>query len=1424
MDLPIEEVNYVKIAKIVLDVVPKYLRKCFIEVWNVKNPTNKWNSDSKSGIFLVNKIPSNIKNSSSRVKEIEKLKAGDEAKWDITVLVFVLLDAGLKLVEGSRQPVERKPPLRMSEEIEIIRDIRNDYYGHVKSMSCKMEDFLEIMSKITSVAENIFDEDAESEIEEIKKAQFGKKALEQVKCQLQEYYNNLKEGLIEKYLSICGTHPINSKDEHDQIIPKELDFKDFHVNLKIAYYSPPAETFKDETTRLVESFTDSTSGDIDVTQLTSNDKRITYIRGAAGIGKTVLAKKLAYDWAERTKNQEKEQFQLCIMFECRELNGYVLSKDKEKGKKKRKKKCKDSELCELFTEKKKCKLLRQFLRAKFDYDLGLGEGILIIADGMDELIDIRKSIITPLLTSNICSASKIIITGRPHIEGIIKSFRETGGLQGVEIQGLSDEQIVEYVAMFNSVQSAAVNLSSGRLPSQKFISILHIPHFLNTFCCIAAKLKGKRIRNEAELYTWAIFLLLKQDSAKQKSAKDEFSEIFAEYSKELFNLGKACYTLLGENKIVLTEEEFKRLLPGGSRGKEFIEGLFVDVADNFEVKHQFNHLTIMQFLCAIYICSRKDRLNVIKDHLQKNFIDTVVYSCQLIGGISSTNIIRELLVKAGGLVSVDQGSFLSTILEMFQKCSLERDVKFRLSQNLITCFLHENAIDKQLMIANIKLLNCDDFYSSPEQSMKLYDISKDLKKIFKCNESDLREAFDNFYFRHFYVNEYESITVSKYLKDVRWIILFEMNIKLAEVRSKLHSVIKDGGTVKRFSMRKCELEDDTISEKQLVIHLDVLSINTCRFRNEKSFLNTMQWGASSFEDVRLRYLPNIEHIWWWKLIEVIEKNSQANGMLRMKKLDLFKCNPITKEMNEKMKRCGVEVTCSTFANPTNLICETATRIDAKEDQRSELKAPREIELKEESHQEMQFNKKFHDCKELEEGNSSRIHDNVLKLEIPNDQVNFIKIKKILMSILPKYLRELFKRRWNERFPENIWECGIGSGQLLADKIPRNFKEKQDNNHKINMIRNGYVNQWGINTLTLIMLDFDLELTDACIRHELELLRDIEKKVLSGNLKELCSATTFAAILIELKRVSRTIFGEDAEREIVAIEDSQMNRKMSIKRRRLKRESHDYLEGYISSMEMSIEEANFTTIDVTLLNIATKHMRKYFIDQWNANFPDTIWLSDEASGKHLVSELSQVVDIMGCNHEKEIERLKMGKEQKWNIASLALAMLVAEGQLIAKTQPNDEGNSQLSIKKDLEFLTAMEIFSEQNLSMVCSTEEFESIALRMKIASKNLFGRDAEMEVDEVIISHMKKIRAVRMKGLLSKEMTSNGDLVQMYDRGRESDCDNDSRRESTDCKSELQSENDGKEKLETSSYGMDIYSIVLTLQSFNLCCINLEFH
>jgi len=47
MELSDEEENFTKIAKLVLDVFPNYLRKCFIEQWNNKFPSQKWQSDNK---------------------------------------------------------------------------------------------------------------------------------------------------------------------------------------------------------------------------------------------------------------------------------------------------------------------------------------------------------------------------------------------------------------------------------------------------------------------------------------------------------------------------------------------------------------------------------------------------------------------------------------------------------------------------------------------------------------------------------------------------------------------------------------------------------------------------------------------------------------------------------------------------------------------------------------------------------------------------------------------------------------------------------------------------------------------------------------------------------------------------------------------------------------------------------------------------------------------------------------------------------------------------------------------------------------------------------------------------------------------------------------------------------------------------------
>ena len=632
----------------------------------------------------------------------------------------------------------------------------------------------------------------------------------------------------------------------------------------------------DEATRQLLSVINEKSGDIDLNQLIRNHNRVTFVRGVAGIGKTILAKKLAYKWAQ----EECSDFGLCLMFECRDVNLYT---SHEVGE------CSKSEI------------LTKFLRTQFDFDLGEGKDFLIVVDGVDELNDIHKSIIVPLLTRKICSASKVIITGRPHIESKLKELGEVGGLQGVEIKGLTDDRIREYIEKFNVAHKATVDVRSGKLSSQRFLPILHIPQFLNTFCCIVNLTKGEEIGSAVELYSWTVFLLLKEHGNKQGLEKKEMSEVFANYSYELRKLVEVCHTSLNENNIILSESEFQSLLSGSLDGKQFVESLFVSVADNERRKYQFKHLTLMEFLSAIYICSCKDVIEILKEYLQKNFIELVVYTCQLIGKRSCSKIVKELLENVASPENVDEGSFLTKILVVLDECSLEKDLKFNISQDIIICFLNENSTDKNFMISNIQKLNCTDFYSSVELSEKLCEITEKLISICKCDEHDLRKSFKNFCFRHLYVSNYETVKVAEYLKDVRWIILFDMNINLTTARTRLYPALL-GGTCKRISVRNCVLEVPTSYQvKEFDFNLEVLSINTCTFKDEFSFAKTMEWGASSFEDIRLRYLLNIEREWWWKVVKKLEKDSQKKVKFRLKKLDIFKCNPITAEMKIKVR-------------------------------------------------------------------------------------------------------------------------------------------------------------------------------------------------------------------------------------------------------------------------------------------------------------------------------------------------------------------------------------------------------------------------------------------------------------------------------------------------------------------------------------------
>ena len=164
MELSLEKDNFVKLSYILLDVVAQHLREYFVKLWDTKYPAEKWDDDvGKRNLRLQSLLAANNKKPKQDIYS-QNILNGDENEWDISTLIRALVDSGFKLIEGSRPPAQRTIPLRESEEIEIIRGIRNTDYGHISSMSCPMAKFRGIMTKIKSVANNLFGEDAEMEI------------------------------------------------------------------------------------------------------------------------------------------------------------------------------------------------------------------------------------------------------------------------------------------------------------------------------------------------------------------------------------------------------------------------------------------------------------------------------------------------------------------------------------------------------------------------------------------------------------------------------------------------------------------------------------------------------------------------------------------------------------------------------------------------------------------------------------------------------------------------------------------------------------------------------------------------------------------------------------------------------------------------------------------------------------------------------------------------------------------------------------------------------------------------------------------------------------------------------------------------------------------------------------------------------------
>ena len=680
--------------------------------------------------------------------------------------------------------------------------------------------------------------------------------------------------------------------EGNKITLTKVKICDFAVELKVSEYPQHHEretTFRDEVKRHSERLESAPRGkDIDISHLIDEDNRVTFIIGIAGMGKSVLARQLAIGWSNGDMYSD---FELCIFFECRDLNYFMRNEG---------------------AEFKKHKVFEEFIKAKWSYDFGDGRGILFVVDGLDELSDIyeNESVIGQLLSKKY-ALSKIIMTGRPYIEEQLKQHSKDIDMRKVEIQGLNDNHINQYINKIRSFQANSSYIVTARASSEGNLTILHVPQFLNTFCCVAILMGGHAIRNRAELYSWTIYLLLSQHDANKLGLHEQrIPTLFNEYAKLLLKVSEICHTMLSENRIIF-EGPIEPIDTDTKTGENFLKSLFVDASDNLTERHQFKHLSLMEFFAALHICSNSiNYKKSIKANLKKGFVEIVSFACRLIAGFSYRGIIKELLEKVSRLKKIDSTTFLKDVITVLNEPELhevlDEATRFERSVEFISYFIYKDFKEKDVVLALMAQLHGhfdalgDKGYD--ETLNNIMDICTHLIEVCECNINDIRLALKHIHIDLLKVsNGLNSLSILKYL-DFQGMSLYGIKSSVNALRRALNESFQYG-RVNIVEVNNCTFEDeDCIRQEEECsssLEFDHLYISHCDM-NRSNFIGAGELGIVS----RYFFLScdGIENNCLGSLVELI-KTSKANGELKMKGLVIDSDKEeLTDEMQLKVRR------------------------------------------------------------------------------------------------------------------------------------------------------------------------------------------------------------------------------------------------------------------------------------------------------------------------------------------------------------------------------------------------------------------------------------------------------------------------------------------------------------------------------------------
>ena len=345
------------------------------------------------------------------------------------------------------------------------------------------------------------------------------------------------------------------------------------------------------------------------------------IEGAPGIGKTVLAKEIAYRWAENELLTSKKLLFLVILRECfqkpvKSIEGLIQFVFKS-------------------SEMTSC-LTKHLTKTE-------GKDTVIIFDGFDELSEEnrKESIIVDIINRRILTKCCLVVTSRPTASSILHKSVD----RRVEIVGFTEEDRLDYIQTALGNDDKQVN--GEQVNNERVIALQHylqsnptinalcyIPLNMTILLCLVEDGIDKMPKTQTEMYKKFIEMTIVRFIKKYDKSNIiiNIAELLDPYDKLLVELAKLAYKALETDKIVFTLPEIKKSCPNLTMTSSNWNGLgllkavqcFSVQMGNDQVTFHFLHFSIQEYMAAWYISTLPDRKQI--KLLQKTFWEHHYYN------------------------------------------------------------------------------------------------------------------------------------------------------------------------------------------------------------------------------------------------------------------------------------------------------------------------------------------------------------------------------------------------------------------------------------------------------------------------------------------------------------------------------------------------------------------------------------------------------------------------------------------------------------------------------------------------------------------------------------------------------------------------------------------------------------------------------